>query len=71
MAQGQTYLDCRGLASLCTNGHGKTVKVSTVYQWRKRGLLPEPDFEAGKSPMWERRKILQWAKDTGRLKSAS
>jgi hypothetical protein len=42
---------------------------ATVDQWRRRGIFPPPDwpeFETGR-PLWRRRTVLDWAKETGRL----
>jgi hypothetical protein len=45
------------------------VSLSTVHQWRyKRELLPPPDYDlVNGAPAWERRSIVVWAGDTGRL----
>ena len=40
----------------------------TVYVWRERGLLPEPDARVSGVPIWRRATIVQWARDCGRLR---
>jgi len=43
------------------------VERSTVYQWRRRGLMPEPDLVLSGTPVWEWSTVEQWAAATGRL----
>jgi predicted DNA-binding transcriptional regulator AlpA len=43
------------------------VKVTTVYQWRQRKLLPEPDYPLGMGPAWKWSTIEEWARETRRL----
>lgn len=43
------------------------VKPGTVSQWDKRGLLPPPAVVWRMGRVWNRRTILEWAADTGRL----
>ena len=43
------------------------VKHKTVYTWRARGVLPEPDFDLGVGPVWLWETIEAWARETGRL----
>lgn len=42
----------------------------TVYKWRLRRRLPEPDFTVGASPAWRWHRIEEWARATGRLKAS-
>jgi predicted site-specific integrase-resolvase len=42
------------------------VKVTTVHQWRQRGLLPEPEAVVSGVPMWAPDTIEAWAVATGR-----
>lgn len=44
------------------------VKVQTTWEWKKRGLLPEPDqiVKPNKS-RWRRSRLLAWLESTGRL----
>ncbi len=42
------------------------VKLRTVYQWRQRGLIPEPDFKAD-PPLWRWTTVEAWARETSRL----
>lgn len=42
------------------------VQVSTVNQWRYRGVMPEPTWKVSNTPIWRWRDILKWAKETGR-----
>ena len=43
------------------------VAPSTPSQWRKRGLMPDPDWVLAIGPVWEWSHIELWAMDTGRL----
>lgn len=38
----------------------------TVAKWRQKGILPKPDFELPKRPLWERSTIEEWVRVTGR-----
>lgn len=42
------------------------VKVETVYQWRQRELLPDPDIYQ-KPPLWRWPTVEKWARETRRL----
>jgi hypothetical protein len=44
------------------------VPMDTVYKWRFRDLLPEPDYPEISHPIWNWETIEAWARDTGRLK---
>lgn len=47
------------------------VQLNTVYAWRKRRAtngMPEPDLVIGRTPQWDRDKIILWLKATNRLK---
>ncbi len=43
------------------------VKRQTVYVWRNRRLIPEPEWTVSGSPIWQRKTVEKWAKETGRL----
>lgn len=43
------------------------VAIETVYQWRYRGVMPEPDMQLDGHPGWRLRTIERWARSTGRL----
>jgi predicted DNA-binding transcriptional regulator AlpA len=43
------------------------VKVETVWQWRKRDILPMPARVISKVPLWSAAAINSWAEETGRL----
>lgn len=43
------------------------VPPNTVYAWRHRKLLPEPEHTVGGRPAWKWSTIRQWADRTGRL----
>ena len=47
------------------------VSKQTVARWRRRGLLPEPDFHAGDKPAWDWHGVEEWAQATGRLEPQS
>ena len=53
-------LDAAGVARLMR------WKVQTVYAYRSRGKLPEPDLTFPAGPLWYSRTIRRWAEDTGR-----
>ena len=38
----------------------------TVYQWRNRGIFPDPDLKDA-PPLWDWPTVEAWAKETGRL----
>ncbi len=38
----------------------------TVYQWRHRGIFPDPDLKQA-PPLWDWVTVEAWAKKTGRL----
>jgi len=44
-------------------------KESTVSSWRQRHQMPKPDkmVSGGKTPLWKKKTILDWAGQTGRL----
>lgn len=42
------------------------VQPNTVNMWRKRELLPPPDWTISGVPAWNWRTILKWAQRTGR-----
>lgn len=43
------------------------VKVGTVYQWKKRNLLPDPAPEMiGRRPVWRKSVIETWLEASGR-----
>lgn len=41
------------------------VPAATLRQWKKRGKLPEPDYEFGGSPVWEPKTIEKWEDNHG------
>ena len=43
------------------------VKTRTVNVWRQRGLLPEPEGQVSRRPVWRWKTIHEWATITGRL----
>ena len=43
------------------------VRPSTVYQWRTRRILPEPDMQVSRQDAWWTTTIQGWAAETGRL----
>tara|TARA_A100001201_G_scaffold95490_1_gene82669 strand:+ start:937 stop:1269 length:333 start_codon:yes stop_codon:yes gene_type:complete len=46
-------------------------KESTVSSWRQRHQMPKPDkmVSGGKTPLWKKKTILDWAKNTNRLRN--
>ena len=46
-------------------------KESTVSSWRQRHQMPKPDkmVSGGKTPLWKKKTILDWADGTGRLRN--
>lgn len=43
------------------------VRLGTVHQWRKRGVLPNPRWMVNGLPAWEASDIRSWARETRRL----
>jgi hypothetical protein len=43
------------------------VQRNTAEMWRKRRVLPPPDFVIGGRPGWDWATIQRWARDTGRV----
>ncbi len=43
------------------------VQKRTVDQWRRRDVLPDPDFVVSGSPVWWVDRIVAWAEQTHRL----
>lgn len=39
---------------------------ATVDKWRRRGVLPEPEWVIGHAPVWQASTVRQWATSTGR-----
>lgn len=61
-AEQQPYL---GLAEI---GALAGVEDGTTWRWQQRGILPAPDFLiSGRTPAWERSRIIAWLTRTGRL----
>lgn len=48
------YMDARAIAERLG------VSLATVYSYRKRGFLPEPDLMVGRSPAWRSETVEQW-----------
>tara|TARA_B100000287_G_scaffold435329_1_gene503112 strand:- start:3343 stop:3654 length:312 start_codon:yes stop_codon:yes gene_type:complete len=46
-------------------------KESTVSSWRQRHQMPKPDklVNGGKTALWKKSTILNWAKNTNRLRN--
>lgn len=42
------------------------VRPQTVYHWRTRGVMPDPDLTVSRTPMWRYDRIVEWAGKTGR-----
>ena len=42
------------------------VHTVTVDRWRRDRILPEPDAELRRGPVWLRETIVEWAEQTGR-----
>ena len=38
------------------------LKPATIHSFRHRGILPEPAFYAGQSPVWTRKQVDKWLK---------
>lgn len=45
------------------------VAITTVHQWRQRGVLPEPEAIISRVPIWHWKTIQVWAEKTGRTGS--
>ena len=43
------------------------VHVVTVDRWRRDRILPDPDAELRRGPVWLRETIVEWAEQTGRV----
>jgi hypothetical protein len=43
------------------------VRKQTVAEWKRRGLLPEPDWYVSHKPAWDWHGVEAWARATGRL----
>lgn len=41
------------------------VPVNTVAIWRKRGVLPPPEWELSGGPIWRWEVIAEWSERTG------
>jgi len=63
MLEVDEMIGCDGVAELAG------VRTATVHMWRKRRALPEPAEIAnpGQHPMWFRRDIIAWLRETGRI----
>lgn len=44
------------------------VTVETVYQWHARKLLPLADMQVAGADAWYESTIVEWARETNRLK---
>jgi hypothetical protein len=42
------------------------VSPTTPGAWRQRGVLPTPDIDLPRRPLWRTDTIVRWAKDTER-----
>ena len=38
------------------------LKVRTIYKYRERNTLPEPDHQIGKVPLWKKETVDNWLK---------
>ncbi len=38
----------------------------TVSRWQREGVLPPPEAELRRGPVWQRASIVLWAEQTGR-----
>jgi len=49
--------------------HRLGVQKGTVYQWRMRGIFPDPGgtINRGRTPWWWWKDVEVWARETGRL----
>ena len=41
----------------------------TVSRWQRDGVLPPPEAELNRGPVWRRATIVLWAEQTGRMVS--
>ena len=48
--------------------HRLGVQVDTVRTWRKRGVMPSPDWDLAGGPVWRWSTIRAWAIETGRTR---
>lgn len=48
------YVDIAAFAELAG------LKPATIHTFRHRGILPEPAFMAGRSPVWTRAQVDAW-----------
>ena len=39
------------------------LKYSTLYTYRRRNTLPEPDTYIGRTPVWNRKTIEEWQRN--------
>ena len=39
----------------------------TVSRWQREGVLPPPEAELNRGPVWQRASIVLWAEQTGRI----
>ena len=39
------------------------LKIDTIYTYRKRNTLPEPDHQIGKVPLWTKETVDNWLKN--------
>jgi predicted DNA-binding transcriptional regulator AlpA len=39
------------------------LKIDTLYKYRKRNTLPEPDKYIGRTPVWKQETIDNWVSD--------
>lgn len=39
------------------------LQYKTLWTYRKRGILPEPEFYVGNKPLWSKSTIDQWMSD--------
>jgi predicted DNA-binding transcriptional regulator AlpA len=60
---GQLTLDLVGVTEIAEMFGMNRVTIS---KWRQKGILPDPDAELTKRPLWLRSTIEQWAAKTGR-----
>lgn len=56
-------LDLVGIAEIAIR---LDVQRATVDQWRRRGVLPEPEWDLAGGPIWRWSTIRAWAVETGR-----
>ena len=43
------------------------LKTDTIYTYRKRNTLPEPDHYIGRNPVWKKETIQKWNQSRNRL----